>query len=523
MTFIKWPMDLDRRGFLQGAGAAAAALTAAPHALRAAPSKGGTLRVSINRAPNRLNPLLHKLTAEYLLAEMLYSGLTRLNDNMEPQPDLAESWQSNEALTEWTFKLRSGVKYHHGPEVVADDVVATFKAILDKETGSPGRKNVGPIADIVAVDSHTVTFTLTGPFADLPVTLAEHQAKIIPADIVTGDMERLDREGVGSGPFKLASFEADRIAVVERNPDYFVPGLPYLDRVELRVFPDAAAEVNAFLNGEIDVMPEVWPTDFARVEAASGVTALRLPSGRYLDMVLATDQKPFDDPKVREALKLSLDRGALVEVVAEGYGTVGNDTPISSAYRYFSDAPLPPRDTAKAKALLAEAGYPDGIDITLVASVKPPIRQTLAVAVREMAKPAGFNIDVQTMQHGAYLKQVWKKGNFYIGYYNMRATEDGAFQLLYTSDAPWNETRWNNKTFDALVEEARRTVDPAKRGELYGKAQALMQAETPVVIPVFFDVLAAHQNYVKDFSIHQRSTIFGMEKIWLGEGAPQRG
>jgi len=226
---------------------------------------------------------------------------------------------------------------------------------------------------------------------------------------------------------------------------------------------------------------------------------------------------------VRKALSLCVDREALVGFVALDAGAPGQDVPINQIYRYWKKEPPKKADIAAAKKLLAEAGYPDGIDLTLVASDNPGTRTQLAVAIREMAKPAGFRITVQTMPHATYLQQVWKKGPFYIGIYNTQQTVDGVFTLLYTSDAAWNETRWNNKDFDALVAEGRRTADDARRTEIYGKAQDLMYAETPSIIPLFFDLLAGKRSYVKDYTLHPRGHIFRFEKVWLDEGAPKRG
>ena len=171
----------------------------------------------------------------------------------------------------------------------------------------------------------------------------------------------------------------------------------------------------------------------------------------------------------------------------------------------------------------SESRLDQQLDLTLIASDNPGTRTQLAVAIREMAKPAGFRITVQTMPHAAYLDQVWKKGSFYIGFYNTQQTVDGVFTLLYTSDAAWNETRWNNKDFDALVFEARRTADGPQRAELYGKAQDMMYAETPSIIPLFFDLLAGKRSYVKDYTLHPRGHIYRLEKVWLDEGAPKRG
>ena len=127
------------------------------------------------------------------------------------------------------------------------------------------------------------------------------------------------------------------------------------------------------------------------------------------------------------------------------------------------------------------------------------------------------------MPHATYLDQVWKKGNFYVGYYNMQPTADGIFSLLYTSDAAWNETRWNNKEFDALVAEARGTTDEAKRRDLYGRAQSMMHEQVPSVIPAFFDILQARRAYVQGYAAHPRGSVYRLDQAWLADGAPRRG
>ena len=152
----------------------------------------------------------------------------------------------------------------------------------------------------------------------------------------------------------------------------------------------------------------------------------------------------------------------------------------------------------------------------------PPGVAGIILASREMAKAAGFNIKVETMAHGTYLKQVWKKGDFYVGFYNMQPTEDALFKLLLTSDAVWNETRWNNKEVDGLVNAARTTTDTAKRKTLYADAQKLMQKELPILVPVFFDLLGASRSYVENYNLHPRGATFSLEKVTLGAGAPKR-
>ncbi|MCC6472058.1 MAG: ABC transporter substrate-binding protein, partial [Alphaproteobacteria bacterium] len=286
-------IPLDRRRFLAGASALGSGLVLPRAPLFAqAQKRGGTLRMSVDQAVAKLNPLLTRVNPEYLVAELLYSSLTRLGLDMAPVPDLAESWNASTDLTEWTFKLRKGVAFHDGSPCTAADVVATFEAIMDAKTASPARQNVGPIEKVTASDDTTVVFKLSAPYADLPVALAYTNAKIVPAAVVKAGLARLDREAVGTGPFKLVSFEPERLVVVERNPAFYDKGRPYLDRVQVVVYPDPTAEVSALIAGDTDLMLNTLPTEFGRLQKASGVKALRTPSGQFCNINFGCDKPP---------------------------------------------------------------------------------------------------------------------------------------------------------------------------------------------------------------------------------------
>ncbi|MDH4572275.1 ABC transporter substrate-binding protein [Salinicola acroporae] len=523
-------LSLTRRRFLAGTAMAAGA-TLFPSVTRfgRALAQGdvgevnATLRVSVDQAAAVLNPLRARVNPEYLLAELLYSGLTRLDAEMLPQPDLAREWQANDELTEWTFTLRDGVTFHDGSPCTAADVAATFGAILDPDVASPAQHNVGPIREVLAQDDVTVLIRLESPYADLPTALAYPDAKIVPKTVIEQDLERLAREAIGTGPFRLVSFEPESRIVVERNPDYYAPDRPKLARVEVLVYPDTTAEGSALIAGDTDLMLALAATEYDRLDDAEDVETLRTPSGQFLNVNMDCSKPPFNDVRVRQALALTVDREAMVAFTANGFGTPGNDTPINAAYPFFAEQEARKPDLARAKALLEEAGYADGLELTLVASDSPPTRTPLAVALREMAAPAGFRIEVQTLAHSTYLDQVWKKVQFYVGFYNMQPTVDAVFSLLYTSNAPWNETRWNNAEFDRIVAEASQTADEARRGELYSRAQRLMHEEVPSVIPVFFDLLAARRERVTGFELNPRGAIQRLDYVGIANGSNDAG
>src|SRR5258708_2889943 len=338
---------------------------------QSATRRGGTLRISVDQAASVIHPLRTRVNPEHMVAELCYSNLTTLTRGVAPLADRAEAWTANADFTEWTFKLRKGVRFSDGSPCTAKDVAATFVAILDPKNAAPARAIVSVIKEAVAVDDETALFRLHTPFADLPATMAYNATRIIPAAIAQGDLARLSRESIGTGPFKLVSYEPDRLIVVARNEHYFIPGQPYVDRVEIRVYPDNSAETSALLAGDNDLMVITAQSEFGRLKSVRGVDAMQVPSGQFLNVNMACDTKPFNDLRVRQALSLCADRDALVGFVALDAGKPGQDVPVNSIYRFWKKQTPKKPDIAEAKRLLAEAGYPNGIDLTLIASDNP--------------------------------------------------------------------------------------------------------------------------------------------------------
>ncbi len=506
---------IERRAMLLALAMAGVAPAAGHAQATATPRRGGVLKVSHSNRIATLNVLQLSGPAEYLAVDMLYSGLTRMGANMQPLPDLAESWQGDAAARVFTFTLRPGLTFHDGSPCTAEDVVATFKAILVPATGSPARPVLNMISDVTALDPRTVRFTLNISYADFPISVAHANARIVSAKALAGPLTEIDTKPNGTGPFRLETYDSARLTRLVRNERYYDQSKPHLDAVELYLFPDLAAESTNFLSGAIDVMLEVQQANFKRIAGSRGVNALRVASGRYINVVMRQDQKPFDDIRVRRALAMAVDRDLLVDIVLEGLGRAAHDNVLSPEYRFRIDTPKVAFDPAAAKRLLAEAGYPQGIKVKLIASNRPAIRAQVAIAIKEMARPAGFDIEVETMPHDTFLANVWRKGNFYMGYWGMQPTEDAAFTLLLTSDAAFEDSAWKNKEFDELVARGRSTLDDAERARLYAQAQQLIVRDVPNIYPFFQDVLTASRDWVKGWQVHPLSRTFFVESVWL--------
>jgi peptide/nickel transport system substrate-binding protein len=500
----------SRRAVLGGL----AATVALPAVAQPAPKRGGTLKISVSTRTTSVNPLQISGPSEYIAIDLLFSGLLRMGTDMKPHPDLALDYDVDPDAKVFTYRLRPNVTFHDGTPFTAADVVATYRAILDPKTASPAKAALGSLQTIEALDKLTVRFTCAQSFADFPVATAHANARIVSAAALA-DLPGMATKANGTGPFKQDVFDSTRLLRVVRNPAYFDPALPYLDAVELPLFPDLTAEVQNLLSGTTDVMSDVQQADFKRIASAPGVIGQRVSSGRFVNVVMRMDTKPFDDVRVRNALAMAVDRDTLVDLVLEGLGQSARDDVISPQYRYFSETPAATYDPDGARKLLAAAGYPNGLKIPLICSNRPAIRSSVGVALKEMTRPAGFDIDVQTIPHDTYLANVWMKGNFYVGYWGMQATEDAAFTLLFTSKAAFADTAWNNAEFDALVAQGAATQDDAARRAIYAKAQALMVRDKPSLIPFFQDVLTANRDRVKGWGVSPLQRTFFTEKVWL--------
>jgi len=314
----------------------------------AAQSTGGTLKISHSTRIATLNPLSLSGPAEYPVIDMAYSGLTRIGPDSQPMPDLAKSWEGSPDATEFTFHLHEGVTFHDGTPATSSDVVATYEAILNPDIPSSALSVLNMIDSVEAVDDLTVKFTLSSPFADFPTSTAHANARIISEEALSGDLTKLDTVVNGTGPFKMESYDSARITRLVRNENYFSEGKPYLDAVEMHLFPDLAAETTNFLSGDIDVMLLVQQADYARISSTPGINALRVPSGRYVNVVMRFDQPPFDNLKVREALAYAIDRQLLVDLVLEGLGRPGHDNILSPEFKFRIDTPEKNYDPAKA-------------------------------------------------------------------------------------------------------------------------------------------------------------------------------
>ncbi|MGV0820634.1 ABC transporter substrate-binding protein [Martelella sp. AMO21009] len=485
--------------------------------------RGGTLRISVQNRPKDLSPFNSLNNTGFLIAEMLYCGLTRVDRSLQAAPDLAERWDINDTATEFTFHLRPEATFQSGAPVTAADVKASIEAVLSPETGSGSRSTIGPIDRMEIIDDKTIKIVTATPYVDLPVAIGDSRMKIVSAKVLEEQgVEGLYNAADASGPFKLGEFDLDRKIEFLPNENYWDKTFPYVDAVEVLHYPDLNSEALAFQNKEVDAMLETDNANFVVFEQLDGVEPRRQTTSRFYSLTMRFDREPLNNIKVRQALRYTLDREAMVQIVLDGYGRVAYDNILSDDYPYYYQEEKPTRDIEKAKQLLKEAGYEDGVSFTIYTADRPAGRMKVALAIQEMAKAAGFNIDVRRVPYDEYLEKVWKKETAYVASWGMKPTMDAYYTSLMTSDAPWEDTGWHNEEFDALVAEEQQTIDPEKRKELFKKLQELTNRDLPYIIPFYQDYLAANWDYVEDYEMHPLQYTHRLERTWLTEEAPKR-
>ena len=481
----------SRRAFLMGSTTllAAAAMATAPGLLRAqdgGKTQGGQLRIGLGNASQNDNLDPGTWSTSWTGSSFnggVYNNLVEILPDGSVAGDLAESWEPEEGAAVWRFKIRPGIKFHDGRELTLEDVRQSFLHHMGEESTSGARAIVAQIAEIELEGEDTIKFTLVEGNADFPFLLSDYHLSIFPALEGGGiDME----SGIGTGAFKLDSFEPGIATRLVRNPDYHKADKPYVDEVEFISIPDATARLNALLTGEVDFISDLDIRNVPMVESSPDFEVLRVPGLRHFTFDMDTTVAPFDNNDVRLALKYAIDRDDIIEKIFLGEGRVGNDNPVSSIQTFYHEMPQREYSIEKAKEHLAKAGMETlTVDLSVAENAFPGAIEA-AVLFKEHAAPAGITINVVREAADGYWENVWLKKPFVGVDWFGRATPGWLFSTIYTSDAPWN-AGWSNARFDELQDLARAETDEAKRTEYYAEMQEIIHNEGNIITVAFSD------------------------------------
>jgi len=478
---------------------------------RSGPKYGGTLRLTMPPDCKDFDPPLLSYAADMTVVHQCYESLVERNPDWTLRPLLAESWEPNDELTQWTFNLRRGVKFIHGKELKAEDVVYTFDRLF--EVGSPLASVLRMVTDVIAVDDYTVRFDLSNPSAYLPDLISRYHAKICPSDI---DPERLKTETFGTGPFTVTENVVGERTVMTKNPNYWWEGYPYLDELLFIYLPEPESRAEALKAGTVDFIVDLLVPNVAAIKAHPECRVSQVTSSSYMNLAMDMTVEPFNNKLVRQAIQAVTDREAINQAALFGKGGVAYDHPIAPTDPYFNEeCKLPEYDPGLARELLEQAGYPDGINLTLFCSTLGAPMVEMAMVMKEKAAPAGIRIDIQVMPEDEYWSDVWMVKPFCTVYYGSRIPDE-ALSIVYLSGASWNECHYNNPRVDELIIKARSQVEPEDRRETYGEIQCILMDEVPRIIPVFVPVQHGMRLNVRGLEAKPHGGIF-CRYAWLAD------
>ncbi|MFQ5796112.1 MAG: ABC transporter substrate-binding protein [Candidatus Bipolaricaulia bacterium] len=445
----------------------------------------------------QIDPAFISSDPEVAVANSIYDYLVDIDADNNIQPRLATAWAvSDDGLT-YTFTLANGVTFHDGSSLTSKDVVWTFDRLRDPALGSPTVNLYSNIESIEATSDLGVTFKLkeTNPF--FLFDLSDNHALIVKA----GTIEATDFNG--TGPFIVTNYSPeDRIEMVA-NSHYFVEDLPKLERLEFIFFNDQAAAIDALRSGQVDVTWRMSNALFLILQGEPGLNAIVVPTNAFDLVRLRADREPGNDPRVIRALKLATDRESIFSATQLGFGAMGRDSPIGPLYKdYFSEAvPIPPRDIEAAKALLAEAGYPDGLKLDLH-TPDTGSRPDFAVILKEQWAEAGIDINVIVEPESVYYGQGnWLEVDLGITGWGSRPTPQFYLDVMLVCEAKWNESRFCDSELDELARIAGSTLDEAERERVYAEIQRIMIERGPIIIPYFFAQNAVISDRFEGFTL----------------------
>ena len=395
-------------------------------------------------------------------------------------PSLATSWKPIDDTT-WEVKLRSGVKFHDGTPFTGRDVKATFDRVLDEKNKLTARGNHAKIKSVEVMDDHTVRFKTDGPY---PLFVERMTAQVIQSEKVIKDKghEWMQENPVGTGPYKFVKWSKKQEHVLVRNDDYWGPK-PAFKNVRIRIIPETATQIAELLSGGVDVIKAVPPDQMDVINKSGNARTVTSPILRtamfQVDQAARSGPNPFTDRRVRQALNLAGDVDGVIKHVLNGLGD--RTATLINPMAFGFDASIKPykQDIERAKKLLAEAGYPNGVDVNFLNGppiVVPGLRQVTDALVADFAK-AGIRTKQRYIgEIGPYVTQV-KEGkagpmfDWSWGYYSVFDADAILFDVVHCGEA---YSYYCNKELDALTDAGRSTLDTKKRAELYVKAQKLM-------------------------------------------------
>ena len=479
------------------------------------PARSATLEMAWAQDATGLDP--HKQTAfsSLRLLELVYEPLVRLDGKLRLVPALAASWQFSPDGTALTFKLDPKAKFHSGAPVTSADVKASFARILDEKTGSVTRANFLSVASVDTPDPTTVVFNLSQPDAPILTAMADINAAIVPgAAIADGS---IGTKAVGSGPFKLERWDPNAREVLVANKAW-AGGAPPIDGIDISVLPDETAILAALRAGKIDFALVNDPLVASLVAKDTSLQLNREPGLSYHVLQLNPSRKPMTELGVRQAISCAVDRQEALDTASLGEGKVTGPLTIPAYANDPAALFCYKPDLARAKALMAAAGYPNGFEATVIgATNEPPTAAADAQVLQSQLAQIGVKLTIQMMELNVYVDR-WLKGDF-----DMAIAENGGRADPYTMyNRYWSRagnlqkvSNYTDDTLDHLLQQGRVETDPVKRQALFNQFERHLAEASPWIWLYAGNNYTAQRSDVAGFVPTPTGSLFGLAKVTL--------
>jgi len=524
--------ECDRAGFIQRAtmfGLSASVMSGALVAAGEAPlafaketrrKAGGRIRIGMTPIPKgTLEPWTYQETAALQLGGISGEFLNRNRQNLTLLPELAVSWSPNADGSEWTYKLRQGVKFANGKPLTADDVIATYHRLLTDPTSQAGSAFSGVLSDagVTKVDDFTITFKLDTPTTSFPYLTSNttYQAIILPKDYA-GPFEKTPQT---TGAFNLVAYTPGVSAKYERNPSWWGGSAP-LDGVDVTLGEDTAI-INALIGGQLDLLNGIVFANSRALFNNPNVKIFTARGATHREIPMRVDQPAsvLHDKRVRQAIALTLNRPQIIKTLFNNLADLGNDSPFAPVYPSTSKVPQRHKDLQKANELIKAAGLKKGWKTDLVTYQTAELPQ-LAQIVKQGVKALGGTINVKILTgtqyySGSPTQTPWLNNPMTITDWGHRGVPNVLLNAALTSKAvpskkagTWNAAHFKNKKYDSLVKQFGAVVSLADQKKISKQIELLLLDQTPVIFPYFYNSLNAGSPKVQGYAVDQLGSVY---------------
>jgi peptide/nickel transport system substrate-binding protein len=496
-------------------------------AMAATPKAGGALKVSM-RVQEMTDPASFDWVEKSNVARFLVEHLTRTQADNVTVPYLAKSWEASDDLKTWVFHLKDGVKWSNGDDFTSADVAHTVNRWLDPATGSSNLGLFGAMVEegadgkkrgianaVEVVDSHTIKFNLKQAALAMPENFYNYPTAIVHKGFGKDYAADLSKTPIGTGPCELADFSIGEKAILKKKAGAYHDGDFHLD--EIQYFDhgeDTNAWIAALASQQVDMVYRVPNNAIETVKRLPFVDIHEATTAQTAVMRFRVTEKPFDNPKVRQAIAACMDHQEILDKAFKGLGQIAENHHVCPIHPEYAALKPMKRDIEKAKKLLTEAGYPDGITVEIANGDTEGTWMTDACAIfKNQAAAAGITININKMPSNQYW-EVWDKAPWGYTAWTHRPLGTMVLGLAYRKGVPWNEAAYDNPKFDAALDDAEGTLDVNERKKKMALCEQLIQDDAIIPQPFWRSVFKATNKKVKGFKTHP-TLYHQFQDVWL--------